>query len=51
MASALLAHEGGWDELLMVGVPVVLFAVLLRAANRRAHRIGPPEEHPEPPEL
>ena len=32
----LLAHQGGWDELLMVAVPVLLFAFLVRLANRRA---------------
>ena len=34
----LLAHQGGWDELLMVAVPVAVFGVLLRSANRRAQR-------------
>ena len=33
----LLAHEGGWDEALMVGVPVLAFFVLLLIANRRAN--------------
>ena len=33
-----LAHQGGWDEILMVAVPVLVFGVLLRAANRRAQR-------------
>ncbi|MHB1138513.1 MAG: hypothetical protein ACYC2O_06105 [Microthrixaceae bacterium] len=31
-----LAHQGGWDEILMVLVPVAIFAVLLYVANRRA---------------
>lgn len=31
----LLAHQGGWDEFLMVAVPIIAFALLLRAANRR----------------
>lgn len=31
-----LAHQGGWDELLMVLVPIIIFAVLLVIANRRA---------------
>ena len=31
-----LAHQGGWDEILMVLVPVSLFAALLYVANRRA---------------
>jgi hypothetical protein len=35
----LLAHQGGWDEILLVLVPIVLFAVLLVIANRRANVI------------
>ena len=31
-----LAHQGGWDEMLMVAVPIGLFVVLLALANRRA---------------
>lgn len=31
-----LAHQGGWDEMLMVVVPVAAFAALLYGANRRA---------------
>jgi len=32
----LIAHQGGWDELLFVLVPIALFAGLLAIANRRA---------------
>ena len=39
-ASALFAHQGGWDEMLMVIVPVAAFAALLYGANRRASRLG-----------
>lgn len=35
-----LAHQGGWDELLFVLVPIALFAGLLAIANRRAARMG-----------
>lgn len=35
----LLAHQGGWDEALLVAAPVALFVVLLRIANRRAARL------------
>ncbi|HEX4868430.1 MAG TPA: hypothetical protein VFV32_12530 [Acidimicrobiales bacterium] len=35
-----LAHQGGWDELLFVLVPILLFAGLLAVANRRASRLG-----------
>jgi hypothetical protein len=35
----LLAHQGGWDELLLVLAPVGLFAFLLFLANKRAGRL------------
>ena len=35
MFVSIFAHQGGWDEALMVVVPVGLFVVLLRAAGRR----------------
>ena len=31
-----LAHQGGWDEMLFVAAPLGLFAFLLYMANRRA---------------
>jgi hypothetical protein len=31
-----LAHQGGWDELLLVALPLGLFALLLFIANRKA---------------
>lgn len=31
-----LAHQGGWDELLFVALPLGLFAFLLFIANRKA---------------
>jgi hypothetical protein len=33
--SPLLAHQGGWDEVLLVGVPIVLIIALLAIAKRR----------------
>jgi len=36
----LLAHQGGWDEILMVLVPVALFAALLYVANQRAGKLA-----------
>ncbi len=37
-----LAHQGGWDEVLLVATPIVIFVVLLRIANARAaHQEGP----------
>ncbi|HKE76355.1 MAG TPA: hypothetical protein VKB57_22245 [Acidimicrobiales bacterium] len=41
-AMLVLAHQGGWDEMLMVLLPIVIFAVLLIVANRRAGHI---EQH------
>lgn len=38
----LLAHQGGWDELLMVLVPIAAVVLLLRVANRRSKAAGEP---------
>lgn len=32
-----LAHQGGWDEVLMVAGPLIVFAGVLYLANRRAN--------------
>lgn len=37
-SAAVLAHQGGWDEALMVVVPLSLFGGLFWAASRRASR-------------
>ena len=34
--AVVLAHQGGWDETLLVLAPVVVVAALLYRANRRA---------------
>ncbi len=31
-----LAHQGGWDEMLLVAGPILAFVLLLRTANKRA---------------
>jgi len=31
-----LAHQGGWDEMLMVLIPIAVVVLLLRVASRRA---------------
>lgn len=36
---ALLAHQGGWDEIGLVAIPLVILAALLFLANRRAKRL------------
>lgn len=38
--SIVLAHQGGWDEMLMVAGPILLFWLILRLARRRAERFG-----------
>jgi hypothetical protein len=43
----LLAHEGGWDEMLMVLVPILLIVLLLWVARRRALRAVPSEDGTE----
>ena len=35
IATALLAHQGGWDEALLIGGPMVVIAGLLVIAKRR----------------
>lgn len=34
----ILAHQGGWDEIALVGGPIIVFAGLLAIARRRALR-------------
>ena len=34
----LFAHQGGWDEILMVIAPIILLFCLLKIANKRAKR-------------
>ncbi|MEM8621598.1 MAG: hypothetical protein AAGF73_17955 [Actinomycetota bacterium] len=33
--SALLAHQGGWDEILLIAGPIAIIAGLLMLAKRR----------------
>lgn len=37
---ALLAHQGGWDEILLVSLPILVILGLLVVARRRAERIS-----------
>jgi len=39
VTTLVLAHQGGWDEMLMVLVPIGIFTFLLVVANRRASHI------------
>ena len=34
--AAVFAHQGGWDEILMVAGPVLIFVWLLSIARKRA---------------
>lgn len=38
LAALFLAHQGGWDEILLVLTPIALFAGLLWLANTRANK-------------
>ncbi len=40
MTAAVVAHQGGWDEILLVAGPIVVLGGLLWLANRRADRIA-----------
>jgi hypothetical protein len=40
---ALLAHQGGWDEVLLVLAPIVVIVAVLVVAKRRIERMGPPD--------
>jgi len=44
ITSVLFAHQGGWDEILLVGGPLVILAWLLWVADRRARRKTSEEE-------
>jgi hypothetical protein len=39
--TALLAHQGGWDEILFVAVPILAVIGLLAVLKRRVERTGP----------
>ena len=40
--SAILAHQGGWDEMLLVIGPIILIVGILAVVKRRVDRMGPP---------
>jgi hypothetical protein len=46
----LIAHQGGWDEILMFAVPVVLAVVAVRWVERRSKRApnDTADSHPDP---
>lgn len=32
----ILAHQGGWDEIIYIAIPVIVFGYLLKIAKKRA---------------
>jgi hypothetical protein len=49
-----LAHQGGWDEILLIVGPMAIVVLLLRLAKRRVDRTSttmtPPSDPPDPPD-
>ncbi len=41
VTGVLLAHQGGWDEMLLVLVPIAVIMVLLQVARRHTKQPGP----------
>jgi len=44
----LLAHQGGWDEALLIGGPIVAIIGLLWLAKRRVDHAASVHGHPDP---
>lgn len=40
----MLAHQGGWDEILLVLGPILVIVGLLRLAKRRVERSSRPDD-------
>jgi hypothetical protein len=49
LGAAVLAHQGGWDEILMVAVPILIILGVLRVVKKRVDS-GDWENHPDPPD-
>ena len=48
MPLAIIAHQGGWDEGLLIAAPLLVIVGLLRLAKRRAEKVDhsvEPESH------
>jgi len=43
-----LAHAGGWDEILLVVIPLAILWGVLMLANKRARRLADEEAGNEP---
>ena len=48
--SAVLAHEGGWDEFLLIAGPIVAIGGLLLLAKRRLERTEGADDPADPPD-
>ena len=48
LGAALLAHQGGWDEILLIGGPIVVIAGLLLLAKRRVDGAAVPRDDDRP---
>ena len=46
LVAAILAHQGGWDEILLVLTPIVAIVLILRLVKRRIDAQGHPVDHP-----
>ena len=44
----LLAHQGGWDEALLIGGPILVIMGLLWLAKRRVEHAASLHGHPDP---
>jgi hypothetical protein len=51
MCVPVLAHQGGWDEALVVLVPIALIVGLLALATRRAKAIQAARASASPPDV
>ena len=45
--ATVLAHQGGWDEILLIAVPILLIGAALRVAKRRVEASAAAEERVE----
>lgn len=45
----MLAHQGGWDEILLVAGPILVIIGLLAVVKRRVDRAAEGRPDPEPP--
>jgi hypothetical protein len=43
-----LAHQGGWDEILLVVGPIVLITGLLLVVRKRVGKLPPPADRADP---